>query len=40
MESNNTKTQMKNPVQPIKGNFGASIIGPTNPEREAQNPDN
>jgi oxalate decarboxylase len=39
MESNNTKTQIKNPAQPIKGNLGASIIGPANPEREAQNPD-
>jgi oxalate decarboxylase len=26
-------------VQPVKGELGAPIIGPTNPEREAQNPD-
>jgi len=27
------------PAEPIHGNLGASIIGPTNPEREAQNRD-
>src|SRR5437588_11106925 len=27
------------PPQPIRGNEGASIIGPTNPTREAENPD-
>src|SRR5882762_7803552 len=35
----NKQTEIKNPVQPVKGNLGAPIIGPTNPEREEQNPD-
>jgi len=41
----NSKTQpgprgrLTHPVEPIRGDLGASIIGPTNPEREAQNPD-
>ena len=35
----NKQTTIKNPVQPVKGNLGAPIIGPSNPEREAQNPD-
>jgi len=26
-------------IEPIRGDLGASIIGPTNPERETQNPD-
>ncbi len=39
MESDSTKIKIKNPIQPIRDNLGASIIGPTNPEREAQNPD-
>jgi oxalate decarboxylase len=39
MKSNNKQTAIKNPVQPIRGNSGASIIGPANPNREAQNPD-
>ena len=38
----NSKTQPSqgvrsaHPVEPIRGNVGASIIGPTNPQREAQ----
>jgi oxalate decarboxylase len=27
------------PIQPVEGNKGAPILGPRNPEREAQNPD-
>jgi oxalate decarboxylase len=38
MNNNNNNTK-KRKVEPIRGSFGASIIGPTNPEREAQNPD-
>jgi oxalate decarboxylase len=33
------RVRSSRPVAPIGGNLGASIIGPTNPEREAQNPD-
>lgn len=29
----------KKHVQPISGNLGATILGPTNPSREAENPD-
>jgi oxalate decarboxylase len=36
---NKTQTTSTNSLQPINGNRGASIIGPTNPEREAQGPD-
>lgn len=32
------KNQPKNP-QPIIGNLGGPIIGPTNPRRDAENPD-
>jgi oxalate decarboxylase len=39
MENNHTIIQAKKPVQPVRGKLGAPIIGPTNPEREAQNPD-
>ncbi|HKC34551.1 MAG TPA: hypothetical protein VKB95_00760, partial [Chitinophagaceae bacterium] len=39
MESDSKKIKIKNPIQPIRDNLGASIIGPSNPEREAQNPD-
>ena len=28
-----------NPPEPIRGNEGASILGPRNPDREAQSPD-
>jgi oxalate decarboxylase len=33
------KTEFSNPPQPISGKKGATIIGPTNPSREAENPD-
>src|SRR5260370_9060702 len=33
------KTQSSNAPQPIRGNEGAPIIGPTNPAREEQNRD-
>jgi len=32
-------TEFTNAPQPLRGNEGAPIIGPTNPTREAQNPD-
>src|SRR5437870_3857395 len=41
----NSKTQpgprvrLSRRIEPIRGDLGASIIGPTNPEREGQNPD-
>jgi oxalate decarboxylase len=35
----NKQTEIKNAPQPVRGNFGAPIIGPRNPEREAQNRD-
>src|SRR5438552_880218 len=41
----NTKTQSnqhvesRNAPQPIRGNAGASVLGPRNPSREAENPD-
>ena len=44
-EYRNSKTQpgprvrLSRRIEPIRGDLGASIIGPTNPEREAQNPD-
>jgi oxalate decarboxylase len=33
------QTEVTSPVQPISGDRGAPIIGPSNPAREAQNPD-
>jgi len=33
------KSKITYPPQPIRGNQGATIIGPTNPAREAQDPD-
>jgi len=33
------QTQSSNGPQPIRGKAGATIIGPTNPTREAENPD-
>jgi oxalate decarboxylase len=36
---NNNHTGIKNPAQPVRGNLGAPIIGPRNPEREEQNRD-
>src|SRR6267378_3963893 len=33
------QTEMSNRAQPISGKMGATIIGPTNPAREAENPD-
>ena len=33
------RIQLSRRIEPIRGDLGASIIGPTNPEREAQNPD-
>jgi oxalate decarboxylase len=38
MESNK-QNEIKNPAQPVRGNLGASIIGPRNREREEQNRD-
>jgi oxalate decarboxylase len=35
----NGKTGRIAPLQPIRGDSGASIIGPSNPTREAENPD-
>src|SRR2546423_8548468 len=32
-------TRSSNPPQPIRGNDAASVIGPRNPSREAENPD-
>lgn len=34
-----TEIQTSNSLQPISGKLGASILGPTNPSREAENPD-
>jgi len=34
-----TQTGVPTPLQPIRDNQGASILGPTNPPREAQDPD-
>src|SRR5215469_10513041 len=34
-----TQTGVPTPFQPIRDNQGASILGPTNPPREAQDPD-
>jgi oxalate decarboxylase len=39
MTSEHTPRGSTNPPQPISGNLGAPIIGPSNPAREAQNPD-
>jgi oxalate decarboxylase len=33
------QTEFSNRPQPISGKLGATIIGPTNPTREAENPD-
>jgi hypothetical protein len=33
------QTEFSNRPQPIDGKMGATIIGPTNPTREAENPD-
>src|ERR1700730_17196538 len=33
------QTEISNRPQPISGKLGATIIGPTNPTREAENPD-
>ena len=33
------QTEFYNPREPICGKLGATIIGPTNPTREAENPD-
>jgi len=33
------QTEFSSRPQPISGKLGATIIGPTNPAREAQNPD-
>src|SRR6202048_701049 len=33
------QTELSNRPQPISGKRGATIIGPTNPTREAENPD-
>src|ERR1700724_4825248 len=33
------QTEFSNRPQPISGKMGAQIIGPTNPSREAENPD-
>src|SRR5439155_221715 len=34
------QTEFSNRPQPVSGKMGATIIGPTNPAREAENPDN
>jgi len=39
MTSEHTARGSTNTPQPISGNLGAPIIGPSNPAREAQNPD-
>ena len=39
MTQEHAQTEFTDLLQPISGNRGASILGPTNPEREAQNPD-
>jgi oxalate decarboxylase len=39
MTSEHTPRGSTNTPQPISGNLGAPIIGPSNPAREAQNPD-
>ncbi len=39
MTSEHTPRGSTNPPQPIRGNLGAPIIGPSNSAREAQNPD-
>jgi oxalate decarboxylase len=36
MTQQNVQAEIANPPQPIRGNRGASILGPTNPAREAQ----
>src|SRR6266478_9002706 len=33
------ETELSNRSQPVSGKTGATIIGPTNPTREAENPD-
>src|SRR5258707_5095607 len=33
------QTESSNRPQPVSGKLGATIIGPTNPTREAENPD-
>jgi hypothetical protein len=33
------RTEFVNTPQPISGKRGATILGPTNPSREAENPD-
>ncbi len=39
MTEEHARRGSSNPPQPISGNLGAPIIGPSNPVRETQNPD-
>ncbi len=39
MASKKTETESSHPLKPIRGKQGASVLGPSNPAREAESPD-